>query len=87
MVIIGDDCIVAVFTHDLDVSKPLRNDEFLLIDTTFHINHFVIVHKCSTYLKRFIDSAELARAVACHHDGIGIVIVLGTKSRCHRKDE
>ena len=75
MVIVCDDGFVAVFAQNLDIGEPSRHDELLLVGAFLHKDHLVIVHVGAAHLKGVVNVSELSCTVACHHQGIRIVVL------------
>ncbi len=74
MVIVGDDGGVAVFAEYLDVGEPLRYDELLFVYAFLYVYHLVILHECPAHFHGLGNGAEFACTVACHNDGVGVVV-------------
>jgi len=71
-----NDGLVAVFAAYLDIGEPLWNDQFLFVCAFLDVDDFMVFHKSAAYLNGLTDVAELSRAVAAHHKGVGIVVIL-----------
>ena len=76
MVIPCDDCVVAVLTADLNVGKPLGNDELFLVSNLLDEYDLLLFHKGAAYLDGFTDISKFACAVAGHKECVGIVVIL-----------
>ena len=80
VVVVGDDGVLGIFAQQFDVLQMGGYDEFFLIDAPLDEDYFMIVHEGATHLDGFADGAELARSVACHDDGVGVVEGVGSRS-------
>ena len=74
MVVPCDDGLVAVLTANLDISKPLRNDEFLLVNAFLDIDDLVVLHKGAADLNGFTYVTEFGSTVTCYKECVGIVV-------------
>ena len=76
MIVPCDNGLVAVLTTYLDVGKPLRDNEFLLVGAFFYEDNLMILHEGATHLDSVSNVTKLARSIARHEQGVRIVITL-----------
>ena len=74
MVVVGDDGLLTTLATEFNVLHPLWDNHFLLVGTLLDVDNFVIVHEGATHLDGIRNVTELASAVACHDNCIGIVV-------------
>ena len=74
MVVVGDDGLLTTLATEFYVLHPLWDNHFLLVGTLLDVDNFVIVHEGAAHLDGICNVTELASAVACHDNRIGIVV-------------
>ena len=87
MVVVGDDGLCSILAENLDMGKPWGQDEFLLVGALLYEDYFVVLHEGTAYLNGLANGAELARAVTCHDDGVGIVVTLSCREGVGQEGE
>ena len=85
MVVPCDDGCEGVLAANLYVGEVRRNFQFFLVSASFYVDYLVVVHECAAHLDGLADVAELSRAVACHHYGVGVVVFVGSHCCCSRQ--
>ena len=76
VVVPGDDGIVAVLAAYLNVSQPLWHYQLLLVDALLDVDDLVVFHEGTAYLYGLSHIAKLPRAVACHYQRVGVVVLV-----------
>ena len=67
MVVVGDDGLVAVFAHNLDVGEPLGHGELLFVKAALYVDYLGVVHERSAHLDGL---AMNVKHVAATFDGL-----------------